>query len=143
LLAYLRMQWNLSGRDGFRALSPSRRACEAGFGAFCGSEMLIFHYARDRDFAKLSWIETEANGGHWGDRTLNRMRSRNDRTHLVSDSSRLAWDTRASHRRVWSITGPAHPVKPQRNCETREVDRTRWRVWSRSTGRVRSCVGAY
>jgi hypothetical protein len=22
-------------------------------------------------FSKPSWIETEANGGHWGDRTLN------------------------------------------------------------------------
>jgi hypothetical protein len=41
-------------------------------------------------FSKSSWIETEANGGHWGDRTLNRTRSRHDRTHLVNDSSSLA-----------------------------------------------------
>jgi hypothetical protein len=27
-------------------------------------------------FSKSSWIETEANGGHWGDRTLNWTRSR-------------------------------------------------------------------
>jgi hypothetical protein len=37
-------------------------------------------------FSKSSWIETEANGGHWGDRT----RSRHDRTRPVSDSSSLA-----------------------------------------------------
>jgi hypothetical protein len=42
-------------------------------------------------FSKLSWIETEANGDHWG-----------DRTHPVSGSSILARDTRASHRRVRS-----------------------------------------
>jgi hypothetical protein len=72
-------------------------------------------------FSKSSWLETEANGGHWGDWT----RSRNDRTRPVNGSTRLARDTRASHRRVRSITGPARPVKPQRNCETREIDRTR------------------
>jgi hypothetical protein len=53
-------------------------------------------------FSKLSWIETEANGGHWGDRTLNQMWSRHDWTRLVSGSSCLAWDARASHRCVWS-----------------------------------------
>jgi hypothetical protein len=37
-------------------------------------------------FSKSSWIETEANGGHWGDRTLNRTRSRYDRMRQVSDS---------------------------------------------------------
>jgi hypothetical protein len=37
-------------------------------------------------FSKSPWIETEANGGHWGDRT----RSRHDRTRSVSDSSSLA-----------------------------------------------------
>jgi hypothetical protein len=38
-------------------------------------------------FSKSSWIETEMNRGHWGDRTLNWMRSRLDRTRLVSGSS--------------------------------------------------------
>jgi hypothetical protein len=41
-------------------------------------------------FSKSSWIETEANRGHWGDRTLNRTRSRHDRTCPISDSSSLA-----------------------------------------------------
>jgi hypothetical protein len=41
-------------------------------------------------FSKSSWIETEANGGHWGDRTLNQTRSRHDRTRPISDSSSLA-----------------------------------------------------
>jgi hypothetical protein len=37
-------------------------------------------------FSKSSWIEIEANGSHWGDRT----RYRHDRTCPVSDSSSLA-----------------------------------------------------
>jgi hypothetical protein len=37
-------------------------------------------------FSKSSWIETEASGGHWGDRT----RSWHDRTRPVSESSSLA-----------------------------------------------------
>jgi hypothetical protein len=41
-------------------------------------------------FSKSSWIETETNGGRWGDRTLNRTWSRHDRTRLTSDSSCLA-----------------------------------------------------
>jgi hypothetical protein len=41
-------------------------------------------------FSKSSWIETEANGGHWGDRMLNRTWSWHDRTHPVSDSNSLA-----------------------------------------------------
>jgi hypothetical protein len=41
-------------------------------------------------FSKSSWIETEANEGHRGDRTLNRTRSRHDRTRPVSDNSSLA-----------------------------------------------------
>jgi hypothetical protein len=34
MLAHLRRRWSLSARDGFGFLSPSRRACEAGFNAF-------------------------------------------------------------------------------------------------------------
>jgi hypothetical protein len=34
MLAHLRRWWSLSGREGFGFLSPSHRACEAGFSAF-------------------------------------------------------------------------------------------------------------
>jgi hypothetical protein len=34
MLAHLRRQWSLSGREGFGFLSPSHRACKAGFNAF-------------------------------------------------------------------------------------------------------------
>jgi hypothetical protein len=50
MLAHLQRRWSLSGRDGFGALSPSRLASSAGFGAFCGSETPIFHYAGGGDF---------------------------------------------------------------------------------------------
>jgi hypothetical protein len=36
--------------------------------------------------SKSSWIETELNAGHWGDRTLNQTWSQHDRTHPVSSS---------------------------------------------------------
>jgi hypothetical protein len=41
-------------------------------------------------FSKSSWIETKANGGHWGDRTLYQTRSWLDRTRPVSGSC-CAW----------------------------------------------------
>jgi hypothetical protein len=75
----------LSGRDGFVEVK------------------CIFSTTSEAEiFSKSSWIETEANGGHWGDRTLNRTWSWHDWTRLVSGSSCLAWDARASHRRVQS-----------------------------------------
>jgi hypothetical protein len=55
--------------------------------------------------------QTEANGGHNGDQTLDRTQSLCDRT---------------------------RPVSAQRVSMFRFSDRTRWRVRSRSTGRVRS-----
>jgi hypothetical protein len=60
--------------------------------------------------------EMEANGGHIGDRTLNQMWSLIDRMRLVS---------------------------AQCLCASRSCDRTRWRVRSRLTGRVRSRVESY
>jgi len=34
VLAHLQRRWSSKGREGFGFLSPFRRACEAGFGAF-------------------------------------------------------------------------------------------------------------
>jgi hypothetical protein len=68
-------------------------------------------------FSKSSWIEMEANGGHWGDRTLDRMRSRYDWTRSVSGSSSQAWVVRVLHQRVRSLMGPTRPVRCQRDSE--------------------------
>jgi hypothetical protein len=73
VLAHLRRRWSLSGREGFGFLSPSYRACEAGFGAFGEVKCLFSTAPKVRK-------ETEANDGHCGDRTLHRTRSRFDRT---------------------------------------------------------------
>jgi hypothetical protein len=73
----LQRRWSLSGREGFGFLSPSCRACEAGFGAFWEVKCL---FSTAPEVGK----ETEANGGHCGDRTLHRTRSRFDRTRPVS-----------------------------------------------------------
>jgi hypothetical protein len=48
VLAHLRRRWSLSGREGFGFLSPSRRACEAGFDAFWRSETPIFYCAESQ-----------------------------------------------------------------------------------------------
>jgi hypothetical protein len=65
-------------------------------------------------FSKSSWIETEANGGHWGDRTLNRMRSQ-DQTPPVSDSNSLARGLvftigASSHSQDWRIQSGARGI---------------------------------
>jgi hypothetical protein len=80
-------------------------------------------------FSKSSWIEMEVNGGHWGNRMLNRTWSRHDRTRPVSGSSRLARDTRASRQRVRSLAGPARSV---RHLEGLQI------VWSIGYGGVSS-----
>jgi hypothetical protein len=92
-------------------------------------------------FSKSSWIETEVNGGHWGDRTLNQTRSRHDRTRPVSDSSSLArglgFTTGASGHsrdwRVWSGARGTSYVKGRSDAMARPVmiDWTR-QVMSRS-----------
>jgi hypothetical protein len=45
VLAPLRRRWSLSGREGLGVLSPSHRACSAGFKHFQGVETPIFLYA--------------------------------------------------------------------------------------------------
>jgi hypothetical protein len=106
MLAYLRRRWSLSDRDGFGALSLSRRVCKAGFGAFVEVKRLF---------------STTPEADHWGDRTLNRTQSRHDRTRPVSDSS--------SRARGLGFTTGASGQAPE-GKRTRRVDRTRWCVWS-------------
>jgi hypothetical protein len=65
---------------------------------FVKVKRLFFTTPEAEIFSKSSWIETEANRGHWGDRTLNRMWSRHDRTRPVSSSRVLR--TRAQARPV-------------------------------------------
>jgi hypothetical protein len=99
---------------------------------FYGSETPIFHYTGRE--------ETETKGSHWGERTLDWTLNQTWLVRLVS-SSRV--QRAQAHRRVRSVTGPVHPVKPQRNCKEHEINRTQWHIRSRSTGHVRSRVVAY
>jgi hypothetical protein len=96
VLAHLRWHWSLSGRE---VLGSSRR------------DSSVFEELK-RLFSTTLEVgeETEANGGHNCDRTLDRTRSLCDRT---------------------------RPVSVQRLRVSRLSDRTRWRVRSQSTGRVR------
>jgi hypothetical protein len=85
VLAHLqRWCWSrcsLSGREGLGSSLPPTERASAGFRRFRGNEMPIFYYAGSR---KSNGDQTEANGGHSGDRTLDRTRSLFDRTRPVS-----------------------------------------------------------
>jgi hypothetical protein len=53
----------LSGRKGFGVLSPSCRACKAGFNAFRGNETPIFH----KENSLFSFIVAGTNGSNGGE----------------------------------------------------------------------------
>jgi hypothetical protein len=97
-----------------------------GFGFFVEVKCLFSTTPEAEIFSKSSWIEIEANGGHWG-----------DRTRPVSGSSQ-ARVARVLHRCVRSLAGPARPVRRLEEAQNARVDRTRWRVRSVTIGRVRS-----
>jgi hypothetical protein len=69
--------------------------------------------------------ETEANGGHRGDQTLHRTRSRCDRTRPVSTAQELGARARVCNRCIRSLAGPARPVRRPEGTAVRKVDRTR------------------
>jgi hypothetical protein len=106
-----------------------------GFGFFMEVKHLLSTTPRAKIFSKSSWIEMEVNGGHWGDRTLNRTRSQHDQTHPACSSRMLR--TRASARPV--TCGTSASGQAPEGQQTQRVDRTRWRVRSccllESTGR--------
>jgi hypothetical protein len=77
VLARLRKQWSLSGREGLGSSLPPAELARRDSGIF---EELKQLFSTTSEVRK----ETEANGGHRGDRTLNRTRSLLDRTCLVS-----------------------------------------------------------
>jgi hypothetical protein len=85
-------------------------------------------------FSKSSWIETEMNGGHWSDRTLNLTRSR-----LTGCVRSVAAAVRCGSLGFCTSASGQAP-EGQR---TRRIDWTRWRVRSRLTGHVWSCLDAY
>jgi hypothetical protein len=129
----------LSSREGFEFLSPSRRACTVVFSTFCGSETPIFHCSGGE--------EMETNGGHRGDRTLSRTRSRRNQTRPVSNSGSLArglgFSTGASghsrERRIWSGARETANVKGRSDIVTRPVTIDRSRGQQResvATGRL-------
>jgi hypothetical protein len=100
----LRWRWSLSGREGLGPSLPPTELARRDSGVF---EELKRLFSTTPEVGK----ETEANGGHRSDRTLDRTRSLFDRTRPVS----------VQHLRVF-----------------RFFDRTRWRIRSLSIGRLRS-----
>jgi hypothetical protein len=77
------------------------------FGAFVEVKYIFSTMPEAVIFSKSSWIEREANGGHWGDRTWSRLH----RTCPVSSSyCKGAW-ARVLHRHVRSLVGSVRPVR--------------------------------
>jgi hypothetical protein len=70
-------QWSLSGREGLGSSLPPAELARRDLGVF---EELKRLFSTTPEVRK----ETEANGGHRGDRTLNRTQSLFDRTRPVS-----------------------------------------------------------
>jgi hypothetical protein len=77
VLARLRRRWSLSGREGLGSSLPPAEIARRDSGVF---EELKRLFSTTSEVGK----EMEANGGHRGDRTLNRTWSLNDRTRPVS-----------------------------------------------------------
>jgi hypothetical protein len=67
VLAHLRRRWSLSGREEFGFLSPSRRACEAGFSAFREMKRL---FSTAPDAKKRRRTEVTEVTGRWTGRGL-------------------------------------------------------------------------
>jgi hypothetical protein len=61
-----------------------------GLALFVEVKRLFSPTPETKFFSKSSWIETETNGGHWGDWTLNRTRSWHVQTSPISNSCCLA-----------------------------------------------------
>jgi hypothetical protein len=62
MLAHLRRRWSLSGKEGFGFLSPSRRACEAGFSTFQEMKRL---FSTAPEVKKLRRTEVTEVTGRW------------------------------------------------------------------------------
>jgi hypothetical protein len=77
VLARLQRRWSLSGREGLGSSLPPAELARRDSGVFEESKHLFSTTPEVRK-------ETEANGGHKGDRTLDRTRSLFDRTRPVS-----------------------------------------------------------
>jgi hypothetical protein len=77
VLARLQRRWSLSGRECLGCSLPPVELARRDSGVF---EKLKRQFSTTPEVGK----ETEANGGHRGDRTLNRTRSLFDRTRPVS-----------------------------------------------------------
>jgi hypothetical protein len=116
----LRWHWSLSGREGLGSSLPPAELARRDSGVFGELKRLFSTTLEVRK-------ETEANGGHRSDRTLDRMRSLFDRTRPVSvqrlrefqfvDRMRSASGRRGSlldsnrMRALWRpVSSPARPV---------------------------------
>jgi hypothetical protein len=139
VLAHLRRRWSLSSREEFGFLSPSLRACEAGFDAFCESETPIFHCAGGKETkAQVRCIS------HW--KTVTGRCGRSDRTRLTRPVSsnhgqRHAREGRRPARSIPHGTG-ASGHAPRGQCVSVPIERggASGHVWPDASDRVRSSL---
>jgi hypothetical protein len=120
----------LNGREGFRFLSPSRRACEAGFSAFVEVKHLFFTAP---EVKKRRRKEVTGVIRCWTRRGLDVTGASGQWQQLCA-----ARGARVCNWRVRSLVEPERPVKHPGNSACLIADRTRWRIQSRAIGCVRS-----
>jgi hypothetical protein len=153
----LRRRWSLSGREGLGSSLPPAELARRDSGIFDKLKRLFSTTPKVRK-------ETEANGGHRGDRTLNRTRYLYDRTHPVSvqclrlfqvdDRTRSASGHRRSDasgrsgslldsNRSWhcGVRSVLQRVRSLFRCSLLRLDQRVWSVTGPARSVVRSASG--
>jgi hypothetical protein len=127
VLAHLRRRRSLRGREGFGFLSPTCLASSVGFGAFVEVKRLFFTIlgVKKRRRKEVTGVTERQIGRGWRVWSVQPADARGEVRGFVTGVSDHSWD-----RRVRSHT--------QESSAKGRFDRTRWRVRSHATGRVRS-----
>jgi hypothetical protein len=120
VLAHLRRRQSLSGREGLGPSLPPAELATRDLGVFEELKRLFFTTPEVRK-------ETETNEGHSGDRTLNRTRSRFDRTRPVSS-------TQQSGARVLGFVTGASSHSRDRRVRSGTQRRSAWRITDQMHG---------
>jgi hypothetical protein len=103
--------WSLSGREGFGVLSLPTSLRARDLGIFEEMKCLFSTTLVTEILSKSSWIETEAKGSHWGDRTRDRTHDRMRLARPVSSTGRcVGRRARVCDRSVRTLAGPVRPV---------------------------------
>jgi hypothetical protein len=148
VLAHLRRRWSLRGREGFGfsafqemkclfSTAPDakkRRRMEVTEVTGCG--LNVTGHVQSVSVVNMAWSRISEKLTRRGGESGHERSDTFDRGGCLLDSNRTPGVTHP-------VCSVVRPIGAQCLCASRSCDRTRWRIRSRSTGRVRSCVEAY